>query len=280
MRQTRASWRHLLRRLGGALRPDRLRRVAGVVALLSAVGSVSARAELVEVKLAGLDPRDVDQVVLILIDEPGKRMLPISVSPGQAQSIYRGRAGIQPPRPMTHELMLAGLEVLGGRITRIDITELHNNTYYAELFLEDSQGKTHKIDSRPSDAIALALRADAPIFASRGLMLPLEGDSRPDVESHPVLSSLGLHLQALTEELARFFDAAGRQGVLVAESASGSPSSDSGVRRGDIIQRIGKRPIRTVTEALSALQQARKEGQSVEVLVVRGGRDHSVKLEW
>ena len=66
----------------------------------------------------------------------------------------------------------------------------------------------------------------------------------------------------------------------MAESASGSPSSDSGVRRGDIIQRIGKRPIRTVTEALSALQQARKEGQSVEVLVVRGGRDHSVKLEW
>jgi bifunctional DNase/RNase len=250
------------------------------VALAWVVSAAVVRAELVEVQLAGLDPRGENQVVLFLLDGPGKRMLPISVSPGQAESIYRGRAGIELPRPMTHELMLRALETLQAHITRVDITDLRDNTYYAELFLQDGEGETHKIDSRPSDAIALALRTNAPIYAARGLMLPLENSPRSEVESHPVLSMLGLHLQELTEELARFFNAPGQRGVLVAESASDGPSAHSGMHRGDIIECIGEEPIRTVTEALSALRKAREEGRSVEVQVVRNGRSHSLKLEW
>lgn len=280
MRGNQESW---LRRPRGWCERRRSRwlwRVIAGVVLVPALMAGVVRAELVEVQLAGIDPRGESQVVLFLIDEPGMRMLPISVSPGQAESIYRGRAGVELPRPMTHELMLSAFEALEARITRVDITDLRDNTYYAELFLQNREGKILKIDSRPSDAIALALRVDAPIHASRVLMLPLEKSPRPEVEPHPVLSSLGLHLQELTEELARFFDAGDLRGVLVAEAASGSPSERSGVQRGDIIQSVGEKSVHTVTEALSALREAREQSDWVEVQVVRGGREHSLKLEW
>ncbi|MEE9217677.1 MAG: bifunctional nuclease domain-containing protein [Acidobacteriota bacterium] len=259
--------------------PQRRRRWGLLPALICLFATSLSHAELVEVKLAALDPRGSDQVVLVLIDEEGKRMLPISVSPMQAQSIYRGQAGIHAPRPLTHELMISVLEALEVRLERVDIVDLRNNTYFAELSLRNGDHSV-KVDARPSDGIALALRVDAPIYASRGLLLPLERDARPQVEGHPLLSSLGLHLQELTDELARFFEIPDHKGVLVAESASGSVAARSGLKRGDVIQHIGRKRVGTVTEAISALRAAREKGRSVELQIVRGGGRRALDLQW
>lgn len=254
-------------------------RRAALAALLLGMGALPARAERVEVTLAGIDPREAGQVVLFLIDGPGRKMLPISVSPDQAESIYRGRAGVRPPRPLTHELFMSVLEAVGARIARVDITEIRENTFYADLSLETG-GRIVRVDARPSDAIALALRAKAPIYAETGLMIPFESSPRPSVESHPLLSSLGLHLQDLTEELARFFQVPGGSGVLVAEAAPGGSAARSGVERGDVIRRIGGEQVASVTEALAALRAARERGKPVEVRVVRDGHEHKLRLEW
>jgi hypothetical protein len=239
-----------------------------------------ALAERVEVRLAGIDPRGENQAVLLLVDGAGRKMLPISVSPDQAASIYRGHTGERTPRPLTHELLVNVLTALGAKLTRVDVTDLREGTYYAELTLE-SGGRSLKVDSRPSDAIALALRVGAPIFAEPGLLTPFEGPSRPSVETHPLLGDLGLQLQDLTQELARFFQAPGTDGVLVAEAAPGGPAARSGVSRGDIIRRIAGEPVTAVGEALAALQAARERGgHGVEVQIVRDGRRRDIRLEW
>jgi bifunctional DNase/RNase len=248
--------------------------------LAGALASTAAPAERVEVRLAGIDPRGENQAVLLLVDEGGRKMLPISVSPDQAESIYRGHTGTRTPRPLTHELLVNVLAALGVKLTRVDVTDLREGTYYAELTL-DSAGRPLKVDSRPSDAIALALRVGAPIFAEPGLLTPFEGPSRPSVETHPLLGDLGLQLQDLTQELARFFQAQGTDGVLVAEAAAGGAAALSGVSRGDIIRRIAGEPVNAVGEALAALQAARERGgRGVEVQVVRDGRRRDIRLEW
>jgi hypothetical protein len=245
-----------------------------------ALFSTPALGERVEVRLAGIDPRGDDQAVLLLVDAAGRKMLPISVSPEQAESIYRGHTGARTPRPLTHELLVNVLAALGAKLTRIDVTDLREGTYYAELTLE-SGGRTLKVDSRPSDAIALALRVGAPIFAEPGLLTPFEGPTRPSVETHPLLGELGLQLQDLTQELARFFQAQGTDGVLVAEAAPGGAAARSGVARGDIIRTIAGEPVTAVAEALAALRAAREKGRrGVDVQIVRDGRRRDLKIEW
>lgn len=238
-----------------------------------------ALAERVQVSLAGVDPRAEGQVVLFMLDAPGRKVLPISVSQDQAESIYRGKAGVRPPRPLTHELLLSVLDALGARLSRVDISALRENIYYSELTLEMG-GRSLSVDARPSDAIALALRVGAPIFAEAGLMIPFEQSPRPSVETHPMLSSLGLHLQNLTGELARFFEVPDGTGVLVAEAAAGGTAARSGVERGDVIQRIGRARVSSVAEALAALRTAGERGKAVEMQVVRDGRPQELKLRW
>lgn len=263
---------------GGASSALRAPAALGLLVSLAALAE-PVLADRIEVKLAGIDPREQGQVVIFLVDAGGRKMLPISVSPDQAESIYRGRAGVRPPRPLTHELMVSVLEALGAKLARVDITALRENTFFADLSLEVG-GRTVSVDARPSDAIALALRVKAPIYAEADLLVPFERSPKPSVEAHPLLSGLGLHLQDLTDELARFFSVPGGRGVLVAEAAPGGSAARSGVERGDVIQGIGGERVSTVTEALAALRAARDRGKPVEIRVVRDAHERKVRLEW
>jgi bifunctional DNase/RNase len=267
------------RSVPGAWPRRRAARCFWLAAIAAAALTPAARADLIEVRLVAIDPRGADQAVLFLAEPQGKKVLPISVSQDQAESIYRAQSGVHPPRPLTHELLVSVIEALGAKLSRVDITDLRENTYFAVLSL-DSAGKVVHMDARPSDAIALAVRVKAPIYAEEGLLVPLGGGGRPSVETHPLLSSLGLHLQELTGELARFFEVPGGGGVLVAEAASGGTAARSGVERGDVIRRVGGEEVRTVTEALAALRAAREHGKPVHIQVVRDGHERSLRLEW
>jgi len=104
-----------------------------------------------------------NRFVVILRDDAYKRWLPIVVGPAEAQAIALQMENVQPPRPMTHDLMKNILNDLEINIVKIVVTKLHENTYYAKIELEKNDKKL-EIDARPSDAIALALRKDAAIF--------------------------------------------------------------------------------------------------------------------
>jgi len=115
-----------------------------------------------------LDP--ITKMPIILLKEPkSSDTLPIWIGLHEAQAIAIVLEDIEPPRPMTHDLLKNLIEELEARVERIVINDLRDNTYYAyiELWINDNE---KKIDSRPSDAIALALRFNAPIFVDSQLL--------------------------------------------------------------------------------------------------------------
>lgn len=101
--------------------------------------------------------------LVLLTDEEEKKVLPISIGPVEAQSIALVLQGKTPPRPLTHDLLKKLLESLRGKLQKIVITDIIDGTFYAEIYLEQD-GKTMVLDSRPSDAIALALRCGVSIY--------------------------------------------------------------------------------------------------------------------
>jgi len=107
--------------------------------------------------------------LVLLMDEEEKKVLPISIGPLEAQAIALVLQGEIPPRPMTHDLLKTVCDNLEGQIEKIVITDIIDSTFYAEIYLQKN-GETLIIDSRPSDAIALALRSESPIFMVQKLV--------------------------------------------------------------------------------------------------------------
>jgi bifunctional DNase/RNase len=116
-----------------------------------------------------MDPRTSSPVVLLKEERGLRRRLPIWIGLYEAQSIAIGMEDVETPRPNTHDLILNILGGIEGKLHRVVITELRGNTYYAVLEIE-LDGRKVVVDSRPSDAIAVAVRAGAPVFASEEVL--------------------------------------------------------------------------------------------------------------
>lgn len=121
-----------------------------------------------EIKGLMLDPSS-NVPIVILRDEESDVFLPIWIGIFEANAIALRIEGVDPPRPMTHDLLLSSVHTLGAAIDRIVISDLKESTFFAVIHL-DRGGEKMTIDSRPSDAIALALRAEAPIFVLRTVL--------------------------------------------------------------------------------------------------------------
>ena len=138
----------------------------------------------IEVKIRALmmDPNSGTPII-ILKDVQSDTMLPIWVGAYEANAIALEIEKIAPPRPMTHDLLRNLIIQLGVQVERVVVTRLQDNTFFAEIEMRNSDGNLMRLDSRPSDAIALALRADCPIYvdmevikASRNTMPSEEGE--------------------------------------------------------------------------------------------------------
>lgn len=103
--------------------------------------------------------------IIVLKNHDGKKVLPIWVGMFEAQAILFALEGVVPPRPLTHDLLKSIIEKMGAKVDKIIINTLQNNTYFAMVRLSFNETSID-IDSRPSDAIALALRTDSPIFVA------------------------------------------------------------------------------------------------------------------
>lgn len=125
---------------------------------------------LTQMQVKGLmfDPY-TNAYIVILRDEDQSEMLPIWVGKSEAGSIGLSLENVSPPRPMTHDFMKSYLDAVNAKVISIVVTDLNENTYFAKIHLsyEDSE---YTIDSRPSDAIALALRSHAPIFVNESVI--------------------------------------------------------------------------------------------------------------
>lgn len=125
---------------------------------------------ITQMKVRGLlfDPYN-NAYIVILRDEDNSEMLPIWMGKAEASAISFSLENVTPPRPMTHDLTKAILDSVDAKIISIVVTDLKDNTYYAKIHLLYGDSE-YSVDSRPSDAIALALRSDAPIFANEEVL--------------------------------------------------------------------------------------------------------------
>jgi bifunctional DNase/RNase len=121
----------------------------------------------IEVKIRGLmmDPSSGTPII-ILKDVNSETMLPIWVGAYEANAIALEIEKIAPQRPMTHDLLRNVILEMGASVERVVVTELRDNTFFAMIIMKDRAGDPVMIDARPSDAIALALRVDCPIFVN------------------------------------------------------------------------------------------------------------------
>src|SRR5215210_8932981 len=125
----------------------------------------------IEVKIRGLmmDPSSGTPII-ILKDINSDTMLPIWVGAYEANAIALEIEKIAPQRPMTHDLLRNLIIQMGALVERVAVTELKDNTFFAEIQMRDGSGNILLLDARPSDAIALALRADCPIFVDEDVI--------------------------------------------------------------------------------------------------------------
>ena len=127
---------------------------------------------MIRVSLVGVRVEvPTNQPIVLLREQDGQRHLPIFIGPPEATAIVYALQGMETPRPLTHDLFKSVLDDLTAKLERVVITELHEGTFYAEIEIQQ-QGATHRISSRPSDAIALAVRYDeqVPLFVEEAVL--------------------------------------------------------------------------------------------------------------
>ncbi len=126
---------------------------------------------MIEMKVMGiaLDTRTGSPIV-VLHDKDNRKALPIWIGSAEASAIIRKIENLSVTRPMTHDLIINIIEKTGYKLDKIEINDVEKDTYYATLFLTNDKDETIEIDSRPSDAIAAAIRVDAPIFVTANVI--------------------------------------------------------------------------------------------------------------
>jgi uncharacterized protein len=145
------------------------------------------------------------QPIVLLKAADDDRFLPIWIGHAEAAAILTKLQGATPPRPMTHDLLTEVISELQAEIVRVEVTELRDNTFHARIMIVQD-GRELEIDSRPSDAIALAVRCDAKIFASEDVIEESGIEFQADEEVQPGLVTASSLADLDPEEFRRFLE--------------------------------------------------------------------------
>ena len=143
---------------------------------------------MVRMTVEGVGFDHLRQTVVVLKDWDSRKLLPIWIGAAEAKSIALHLEGATPPRPLSHDLILHCIGIAGGAIERVVINDLQDNVFYATIDVQTARGTMH-IDARPSDAIALAVRARCPVFVAGGALEHLvdigEDEEEPAINAAP-----------------------------------------------------------------------------------------------
>jgi bifunctional DNase/RNase len=223
-----------------------------------------------EVTVTGVDLNPVgESSVVVLVDMKGEVAVPILIGFSEARAIGLKINDIKTIRPMTHDLINNIFDSVRVKLVRILINKVEGTIIYAILYLK-VDGVEIQVDSRPSDAIALALRAEAPIFVSRKVAksvgVKLGG---PERENHFIMRG-GLTVQEVTPLLGKYFGLESAEGVLVSDVKHGSPAQKAGLMTGDVIIEVNGRRIESLGGFKSIFRDI-GEGERIALVVQRGG---------
>jgi bifunctional DNase/RNase len=225
----------------------------------------------VQVARVGYDDESGSNYVLLL-DPRESRALPIMIGESEATAILLALHGVRPERPFTHDLIRSIIGQTGNSVDLILIGDMRDEIYYATIYMD---GGRYSIDSRPSDAIALAMGMNAPIYVNDKLF-----ESAPTLGLNPAgkipdtARALGLTVEQLTPDLANAFGATDAHGVLVSEVDS--PAKKAGVARGDIVTKVGASEVKAIDDF--SKDTASVKSGTVTLTLNRGGSNYTVTL--
>ena len=247
-----------------------------VATALRAQSSAVGETVPVELSTVGLDGRTGTPIV-VLREPVSGGVLPIWVGVMEAQAIALALHGVVPPRPMTHDLMASLITELRADVDEVVVTDLRNNTYFGLVRLKVAgDKKIRDVDSRPSDALALALRTGAPIRVARKILAIV-----PDFEfiapdgPNQVVQAMGMTVVLATPSLRKQFTLGDRAGIVVT-SAYGA-ARDKGMRRGDLITSVNGKPVEEPAEFFEAVR-ATKPRAPVRITYWRDGESKTIEL--
>lgn len=226
-----------------------------------------------KVKVKGIVfDRMTQNPVCILMTEDESKFVPIWIGFAEAMAIDMVMKNIKPPRPMTHDLMKDIIEKLGGKVERVSVTDLRENTYFAYIKVRVGD-KVYYIDSRPSDAIALALRTGSPIYITQKI---LDVSIKVPATETKIFEVLGVSFQIITPELESFF---GSKGIVISNVEKGSPA-DGKLKRGDIIVQINGKTIYDEEDIREVLRSIKEQKSKVlELSILRKGKKEKVSID-
>ena len=225
----------------------------------------------VRVARVGFDEETGSNYVL-LTDEKESRALPIMIGENEATAIMLALHGVKPERPLTHDLIGSIIGKTGNSIDRIVIGDMRDEVYYATIYMD---GGRYSIDSRPSDAIALAMGMNAPIYVNNKLFDPSSTLGLSSSGKIPdTAQALGLTVEQLTPELATALGEPDAHGVLVSDADSSAKKA--GVARGDIVTRVDGHQVAALKDFSQEVTSV-KSG-TVTLTVDRNGSNRSITL--
>ncbi len=252
-----------------------------VIFLLMSVLNVHAAQEpaVVETRIKTLliDPNSQSPVV-VLETVREKTPLPIWIDAPEARAIALELEHVSLPRPLTHDLIRNLLQSLGATLQRVTITELRNNTYFANLTVAVKERVIH-VDSRPSDAIAIAVRMKAPIFVSTQVLANSKAAPAASARFDQTQQKrLGFQAQDLTADLAKLFDSQHQKGVLVTDVTMVGAAMKAGLQRGDIITKANEQAISS-TKDLESVVQAAKSPSQLRLEIIKKGKPTTIVID-
>ncbi len=226
--------------------------------------------QMVSVEVASVGVDLATAAPLALLHSDWENVLPIWIGDGEAVAIARALQGMSPPRPMTHDLLVGVMETLGGTLEEVRITEVREATFYGILRIRTAGG-VREVDTRPSDALALAVRTGARILVAPELLTEV-----PEVEflsaegGSPIVRVRGITVGAIDPDAPR---QAG-EGVRVLHAA---PEVEArGLRRGDMVTRVDDRPTRQPLDFLEAMRD--RQAGAIRLVRVRDGEEGEIQL--
>jgi bifunctional DNase/RNase len=258
-------------------------RIAAIIALCAwdvafarAQGASVRDTVPVELSTVGLDGRTGSPIVVLRDPESGS-VLPIWVGNAEAQAIALVLHGIVPPRPMTHDLMANLISELRAEVEEVVVTDLRSNVYFGLVRLRVAgEKKGREVDSRPSDALALAVRTGAPIRVARKILAGIpDFDFIAPEGPNQIVQALGMTVVFASPSLRQQFRLGDRRGVVVT-SVFGL-ARERGMRRGDLITEVNGKPITEPAAFFDAVRAAPRRSP-VRVTYWRDGETRTIEV--
>jgi uncharacterized protein len=210
----------------------------GSCALLACLGNRNATVSRDQIRVkvtdVGFDQPSNTHYVM-LEDQDGRRAMPIMIGDDEARTIMLELNGIKPDRPLTADLLRNIILQTGNRVDRVVIADQHDQVFYAQIYLDHDR---YMVDSRPSDAIALAMGARVPIYVDGAIFKA----SAQTIDATPpqFATRAGIKVQDLSPAIATYFGVSPSSGVLVADVSQPAATT---LKRGDIITQVDGRPL-------------------------------------